>query len=106
MATKAERFHAEEQKNHPRKPKKTQRSTPGRKTRVSKHAAKKASYAAEPPRTASRRPSRKSSRKSANRSKPDTNLNLREERQKGSAESRFRKDRVKGTRVRGTKKKA
>ena len=64
------------------------------------HVGKKATYAEEPKREHGP-PSRKSSRKSANRSKPDSNLNLREEMQKGSPESTFRKTRAKRSRVRG-----
>jgi hypothetical protein len=72
------------------------RSTTGR-------VGKKATYADEELKlTTGARPSRKSSRKSANRSKADSNLNLREERQKASPESTFRKSRAKSSRVRGS----
>lgn len=62
----------------------------------------KAAYAFESPAADGRR-SRKSTRGSANRSKPDTNFNLRESLVKGSPEARFRKARAKNTRVRGSK---
>jgi hypothetical protein len=61
-----------------------------------------AAYAFESPAADGRR-SRKSTRSSANRSKPDTNFNLRESLVKGSPEARFRKARAKNTRVRGSK---
>jgi len=67
----------------------------------SKHAGAKATWARERP-SLEGRASRKSTRKSANRAKPDTNLNLREERVKGSPESRFRKARARNSRVRGS----
>jgi hypothetical protein len=106
MATRAQSLHAEEQRHgvteRARKRKKA------RKTRAEKlgaphemkHAGKKASYAREVP-SAEGRSSRKSTRSSANRAKPDTNLNLREEREKGSPENRFRKAKTRGARVRG-----
>lgn len=106
MATKAESLHAEDQRRGlTRRAKKRAKA---RKTRAdklgapheTKRAGKKASYAMEVP-TTDRRPSRKSTRSSANRLKPDTNLNLREERQKGSPENRFRKARARRARVRG-----
>ena len=103
MATRSEQFHAAEQRQgaQPAKAKKkTQRSTPKRATRTNAHAWKKATYALEP-RTKGRRPSRKSSRKSANRSKADTNLTLREGRQKGSPASRSGKARAKKITTRG-----
>lgn len=107
MATEAEKFHAKDQR-HGIAPKARKRAA-AKKTRAEKlgaphaneRAGAKASYAAEaPPKTG--RPSRKSSRKGANRSKPDTNLNLREERQKSSPEARFRKDSARAVRVRGS----
>lgn len=95
MATKAEKFHVEEERaaaNEHKAKVRPERSkpgaAPGERTRAKKHAGRKASYALEPPREG--RPSRKSTRKSANRSKPDTNLNLRETRQKTSPEARAR----------------
>jgi len=64
-----------------------------------KHAAKKASYALEAP-SKDGRVSRKSTRSSANRAKPDSNLTLREQRQKGSPTARARKARARASRVR------
>ncbi len=105
MATRSEQFRAEQQRRA-HNPKKKRRRAKRRvqdsayKTHPTKHAARKATYAFEPtPVTA--RPSRKSTRGSANHAKPDTNLNLREERQKGSPETRFEKARAKRTHVRG-----
>lgn len=103
MATKSEKVHAEEQRHGPT-PKARKRAA-AKKPRAdklgapheNKKAGRKASYAAEaPPKTG--RPSRKSTRKSANRSKPDSNLNLREERKKTAPDARFRKARAKATR--------
>jgi hypothetical protein len=51
-------------------------------------SARKATYALET-HTPGKRPSRKSTRKSANRSKPDTNLELRAQRKKNSPEGRY-----------------
>src|SRR5689334_3258570 len=96
MATKSERFRAKEQRaasinGSPKiRPERSRPgAAPGERTRAKKHAGRKASYALET--TTTGRPSRKSTRKSANRSKPDTNLNLRETRQKTSPEARARK---------------
>jgi hypothetical protein len=72
------------------------------KTHPNKRAERKATYALEKPSGDGRR-SRKSTRASANRSKPDTNLNLREARQKGSPENRFAKAQARATRARGHK---
>jgi hypothetical protein len=108
MATRAEARHAEDQR-HGITPRAKKRAK-ARKTRAEKlgkphesgHAGAKASYAREAP-SIGGRASRKSSRSSANRSKPDTNLNLREERDKRSPENRFRKARARGSRVRGSR---
>ena len=108
MATKSERVHAEEQKHGPTP--KAKKRAKARKTRADKlsaphenvHAGKKASYAREEP-AADGRKSRKSSRSSANRSKPDTNLTLREQRAKSSPEARFRQAKARASRVRGSK---
>lgn len=107
MATKAESLHAEDQRHGPTplarkraKAKKTRAEKLGA-PHETKRAGKKASYAREVPK-GDRRPSRKSTRTSANRARPDTNLNLKEERQKGSPENRFRKARTRSVRVRGT----
>jgi hypothetical protein len=96
MGTRSEQFHANEQRRGPRDQgtnKRANRSKPGlppeERSRDKKRAGKKATYALEAPRKG--RPSRKSTRKGANRSKPDTNMVLREARAKGSAKSRYRK---------------
>ena len=107
MATKAERVHAEEQKHGPTP--KAKKRAKAKKTRAEKlstphdnvHAAEKASYAREAP-AADGKKTRKSSRSSANRAKPDTNLNLREQRAKASPEARFRKAKARASRVRGS----
>jgi hypothetical protein len=97
MATRAETFRAQQQK-HPSK----RRAKPGpknahgahdargRKSAPNRRAGRKATYALER-RTANARPSRKSTRKSANRSKPDTNFELRRERKTNSPEARHRR---------------
>src|SRR5690242_6141841 len=99
MATKAETRHAEEQRHgitrraqKHAKAKKTRADRRGA-PRASAHAGAKASYARETP-SPRGRVSRKPTRASANRAKPDTNLNLREERDKRSPENRFRKARA------------
>jgi uncharacterized protein len=107
MATKAESVHAEEQRHGPTA--KAKKRAKAKKTRAGKlgasrertRVASKATYAREVP-TGGGRPSRKSTRSSANRVKPDANLNLREERQKGSPENLFRKSRARSARVRGS----
>ena len=68
----------------------------------SKHAAAKATWARERP-SPEGRVSRKSTRASANRARPDTNLNLREDRVKGSPEARFHKAQARDVRVRGSR---
>lgn len=107
MATKAQQEHAAEQRHaasDPKRSKRPSRSKPGtapkKRSRLKKRTERKATYAIEAPREG--RPSRKSTRKSANRSKPDTNFNLREQQQKGSPEARFRKSRARTSRVRGS----
>jgi hypothetical protein len=106
MATRSEQQHAEEQRRGPRdtgKNKKANRSKPGSRPkdrqRTKKHAEQKATHVIEPDRKG--RPSRQSTRKSANRAKPDASLNRREEMQKGSPDSRFRKSSAGAGRVRG-----
>jgi hypothetical protein len=107
MATKAEQLR-QQQERHGISPKARKRDMA--KTRAEKfgephparRAARKASYALDVP-SKEGVASRKSSRAAANRIKPDTNLNLREEQQKGSPTSRFRKTHAKGMRVRGTR---
>ena len=106
MATRSEQHHADEQRHKERESKTNKQgnrskpgSAPGDRLRSKKHAERKATHALEPDRRG--RPSRKSTRKSANRAKPDTNLNLREDLQKGSPEARFRKADAGAGRVRG-----
>ena len=102
MATKSERVKAEEQKKGT-KPKRA-RKLARRKTDAEKHvhhepkaAGKKATYEKEPAPPKGKRPSRKSTRAGANRSKPDTNLNLRSERAKSSPKARARASKAKAT---------
>lgn len=95
MATRAEKFRAQEE----RSPAKKKRAKPGptgahpahdahkRKNATSKRAGRKATYALERTK-ANTRPSRKSTRKSANRSKPDTNFELRRERKNNAPATR------------------
>ena len=106
MATRSEQNHADEQRHGQRDTKTNKRvnrsrpgSAPSDRSRSKKHAERKATHAIEPDRKG--RPSRESTRKSANRAKPDTSLNLREELQKGSPETRFRKAAAGADRVRG-----
>jgi hypothetical protein len=98
----------QQQERHGLTPKARKREA-ARKTRAEKlaephrneRAAIAASYRFEAP-SKTGRASRKSGRGGGNRIKPDANLNLREERQKGSPTSRFRKVHAKTMRVRGT----
>jgi hypothetical protein len=106
MATRSEQQHADEQRRGARDTSTNRRinrskpgSAPSDRSRSKKHAERKATHALEPDREG--RPSRESTRKSANRAKPDTNLNLREELQKGSPEARFRRANAGAGRVRG-----
>jgi len=107
MATKSERAKAEETKKGT-KPKRA-RKLAQRKTDAEKHqhhepkaAGKKATYEKEPAPAKGKRPSRKSTRAGANRSKPDTNLNLRSERAKSSPKARARASKRKATTTRGS----
>ena len=106
MATKAERARAEAEKKGP-KPKRV-RKLARRKLGAEKHehhepiaAGKKATYEKEPAPPKGKRPSRKSTRAGANRSKPDTNLNLRSERAKSSPKARARAAKGKAIKTRG-----
>jgi hypothetical protein len=104
MATRAEQFRTQEERQSKRKaaqprPAKEKRATKGHHAGPSA-VADKATYALEAPAADGRR-SRKSTRGSANRAKPDTNFNLRESLVKGSPEARFRRARAKKTRVGG-----
>lgn len=94
MATKSEQAKAEAAKKGT-KPKRA-RKLARRKTKEEQAhhepiaAGKKATYEKEPAPPKGKRPSRKSTRAGANRSKPDTNLNLRSERAKSSPKARAR----------------
>jgi hypothetical protein len=106
MPTRGEQFRYDQERKKKKggaKPASKQSHKKGEEVRsASGHVGKKATYADEELKlTNGARPSRKSSRKSANRSKSDSNLNLREEMQKGSPESTFRKSRARTSRVRG-----
>ena len=109
MPTKSEELHAQQQRRGPTaKARKRAAAKKGHAEKfaaphATKHAGKKATYALEKPSKAGKS-SRKSTRAGANRGKADTNLNLREERAKGSPESRFRKARAKSSRVRGSQR--
>ena len=97
MATRSEQFHAQAQRHPSKKSKKKGTDHTAKKSRLKRklkahenvHAGNKATTAFES-HLAGKRPSRKSSRKSANRSKYDTNLELRQDRRKKSADSRYR----------------
>ena len=108
MPTRAEELHAQQQrrgatpKARKRAAAKKVRSEKFAAAHENKHTGKKAAYALERPSKAGKA-SRKSTRGSANRVKADTNLNLREERVKGSPESRYRKARASRVRVRGSR---
>jgi hypothetical protein len=106
MPTRGEQFRYDQERKSKKggaKPASKPSHKKGKEVRTgSGHVGKKATYADEELKLKNgARPSRKSSRKSANRSKPDTHLTLREERQKGSPESTYRKSRARGSRVRG-----
>jgi hypothetical protein len=104
MATRSERFRANEQQ-HPGRKTKTRPGNskpgvaPGKRSRAKKRVAKGATYALEAPGPTGR-PSRKSTRKSANRAKPDTSFNRTEQLKKGSPETRFRKTKARSARPR------
>jgi hypothetical protein len=97
MATRAERFRAQDERSPEKKKRKAgptgahpAHDAHKRKNATSKRAGRKATYALERTK-ANARPSRKSSRKSANRSKPDTNFELRQERKTNAPSSRHRR---------------
>lgn len=107
MATKAESQHAEDIR-HGVTPKARKRAKAtkrrGEKLAVvhpTKRAGQKATYAQEAP-AKTGKVSRKSTRKSANRSKPDTNLTLRQERRTRSPTTRARRATARKSRVRGS----
>jgi hypothetical protein len=105
MATRAEQFHAQEERKGRGGRRKARGNArpgvpPGKRSRSKAHAARKAPYALEAERGKGR-PSRKSTRSSANRAKPDTRFNLVEQARKGSPTSRFHKDAARTSRTRG-----
>src|SRR5262245_14026320 len=104
MSTRSEDKRAAEQRRGQRSRSNEAGSKPGSRpaarSRTRKHAERSATYALEVPREG-QQPSRKSTRKSAHHAKSDTNLNLREDRRKGSPESRYRKSKARATRARG-----
>src|SRR5690349_2259547 len=97
MATRSERFHAEEQRHQSASAKKRNAAHEAKSKRVkralhaheNRHAAKKATYALEA-HSAGSRPSRKSTRGGANRAKADANIELRGERARSSPKTRAR----------------
>ncbi len=97
MATRSEQYRAQAQRHPSKQSKKKAAEHAAKKSRLKRklkahenvRAGKKATVALEP-RPATARPSRKSSRASANRSKYDTNIELRAERAKKSPQSRYR----------------
>ena len=105
MSTRAEQFHAEEQRKARQTNIRAKRSKPGvapkDRTQAKPHAEKNAAYALEETAPGTR-PSRKSTRKSANRSKPDTGFNLSEQAKKGSPEATYAKSKARAERVRGS----
>jgi hypothetical protein len=105
MATRAERFHADQEKSGDkgRKPKRKSKKKPKKSAwkRESHHAEVKATHALEPRPSKGKRPSRVSSRASANRAKGDASFEHRQEDKKTSADSRYRKSRARASRVRG-----
>jgi hypothetical protein len=96
MAKRSEVFRANAQRHPSKQSKKRALEHAAKKSRLKRklhghanlHAAKKATFALEPRPPKGTRPSRKSSRKSANRSKFDTNFELRAERKTASPHSR------------------
>lgn len=102
MATRAEQAHDETQRAQA-KAKRTKKAAAKKAPRAKgrTHLSKKATVALEAPRPG--RPSRKSTRKSANRSKTDSNFNLRESMTKGSPEARARRSKVRASKARGSK---
>ena len=106
MATKAEKFRANEEKTgiKGRKPKRKSKKKPKKATwkHESHHADVKATHALEARPAKGKRPSRVSSRASANRAKGDASFERREEDKKTSPESRYRKASARKSRVRGS----
>jgi hypothetical protein len=103
MVTRAAQFRIE--KEHADAEKKRRKEEDAKKAKAAKPAKKgrtetKATRAKETTEPG-KRPSRKSTRKGANRSKADAALNGMEQLKKGSADSRFRKEQTRRTKVRG-----
>jgi hypothetical protein len=99
MATRAERAHADSQRTGAA----TKRATGAKKATKKRrgHTSAKATVAREE-RSADGRASRKSTRGSANRAKAGSSLDIREELQMSSPESRSRNALAKTKRVRGS----
>jgi hypothetical protein len=94
MATRAERFRAEQQRQAHTPPQ------PERPETKAGHAEKKATFAREQ-QSSEARPSRKSSRGGKNRAKADAPLVISQEREQNAPETRFRAAEARETRVRG-----
>jgi hypothetical protein len=99
MATRSEAFRAAQQRHQSKEARKRAGDHAVKKARIKRklhahenvHASKKATVALEP-HEKGKRPSRKSTRSSANRSKFDTNTELRGERSISRPESRFQRN--------------
>lgn len=108
MATRAEQYRAEDERERRASSAKTKKAKAKTKAKAkakatakpTSHAPKKATYAREAHSKTSR-PSRKSTRSSQNRSKNDAALVLSQEHERISPERRFRSSKSKTTRVRG-----
>jgi len=103
MATRAESYKSEVERQARKKHKprvSTKKPKKGAWSRKSAHAASKATHAFEGV-AAGKRPSRESTRSSSNRSKADAAMNATEETRKGGPENRARKAIVKRIKVRG-----
>ncbi len=107
MATKAERYRAEQQRTgdkktaKPKRPRGGQGVASGKATagrNRSTHAAKKATYALED--SATGKPSRRSTRSSANRAKPGSNLTRQKQREVRSPEAQAERAKVRAPRPR------
>ncbi len=104
MATKAEQWKSEEQREHGknRKTGPTSKRQPKKATwgHDKAHASAKATHVLEEAAPGTR-PSRESTRKGANRLKSDSAFNLTEQTKKGAPTSQARKSRARASRVRG-----
>lgn len=104
MATRAEQAKATGQRTGSAKKaaaKKARKPATNGASKRTGHSESKATYAREP-RDAKGKATRKSTRGSANRAKADSSFNIKEEAQKTAPDARFRRDRAKGTKVRGS----